>query len=165
MKRIDIAVLGFKFLIASCNSFDPEDYKSDIEDAFRFALAMDALIEQKSYYSIYSGTDYEIVQDYVFKAKRIHCQRYSYYETLIYLWTYIDEYVSSEKQQERYRRVIESVWVVYNDLKIEFFPFEFHWFNKYSVFEKNSGCYGVITKSGDEVEIAFEMNDDPFYSP
>ena len=115
MKRIVIAVLGFTFLFASCNSFDPEDYKSDIEDAFRFALAMDALIEQKSYYSIYSGTDYEIVQDYVFKAKRIHCQRYSYYETLIYLWTYIDEYVSSEKQQERYRRVIESVWVVYND--------------------------------------------------
>ena len=98
MKRIVIAVLGFTFLFASCNSFDPEDYKSDIEDAFRFALAMDALIEQKSYYSIYSGTDYEIVQDYVFKAKRIHCQRYSYYETLIYLWTYIDEYVSSEKQ-------------------------------------------------------------------
>ena len=132
MKRIVIAVLGFTFLFASCNSFDPEDYKSDIEDAFRFALAMDALIEQKSYYSIYSGTDYEIVQDYVFKAKRIHCQRYSYYETLIYLWTYIDEYVSSEKQQERYRRVIESVWVVYNDLKIEFF----HDFVFYQLFSK-----------------------------
>ena len=44
MKRIVIAVLGFTFLFASCNSFDPEDYKSDIEDAFRFALAMDALI-------------------------------------------------------------------------------------------------------------------------
>ena len=101
MKRIVIAVLGFTFLFASCNSFDPEDYKSDIEDAFRFALAMDALIEQKSYYSIYSGTDYEIVQDYVFKAKRTHCQRYSYYETLRYLWIHIDEYVSSEKQQER----------------------------------------------------------------